>query len=138
MDRDGRISREKFAKLNRSLKVDLNKYVKGQSLGRVTKLTLPNNVTDASMMNEVLAYRLYRDARVPAPRTAYAKVFVTVPGKYERKYSGLYSMSEAVDKQFAERHFGTRPGRSSSQSPRPCSQIWVLTGLLVIRPTIRK
>jgi len=37
-------------------------------------------------------------------------VFVTVPGKHERKYLGLYSMSEAVDKRFAERHFGTKRG----------------------------
>ena len=94
--------------LKRSLKIDLNQYAKGQSLGGVKTLTLQNNVTDASMMNEVLAYRLYRDAGVPAPRTAYAKVFVTVPGKYERKYLGLYSMTEAVDKQFAQRHFGTK------------------------------
>ena len=96
--------------LKRPLKVDLNKYAKGQSLGDVTTLTLQNNVTDASMMNEVLAYRLYRDAGVPAPRTAYAKVFVTVPGKHERKYFGLYSMTEAVDKDFAKRHFGTKQG----------------------------
>jgi spore coat protein H len=96
--------------LKRSLKIDLNKYVKGQSLGRLTTLTLQNNVTDASMMNEVLAYRLYRDAGVPAPRTDYARVFVSVPGKYERQYLGLYTMTEAVDKQFAERHFGTKRG----------------------------
>ncbi len=96
--------------LKRSFKIQLTKYAKGQSLGSVRTLTLQNNVTDASMMNEVLAYRLYRDAGVPAPRTAYARVFVTVPGKHERKYFGLYSMSEAVDKQFAERHFGTRRG----------------------------
>jgi len=96
--------------LKRSLKIDLNKYAMGQSLGGVRTLALQNNVTDASMMNEVLAYRLYRDAGVPAPRTAYAKVFVTVPGKYDREYFGLYSMVEAVDKQFAERHFGTKRG----------------------------
>jgi hypothetical protein len=96
--------------VKRPLKIDLNQYAKGQSLGRVRTLTLQNNVTDASMMNEVLAYRLYRDAGVPAPRTAYARVFVTVPGKYEWKYLGLYSMTEAVDKQFTERHFGTKKG----------------------------
>lgn len=96
--------------LKRSLKVQLNKYVKGQSLDGVTTLNLQNNVTDVSMMNEVLAYRLYRDAGVPAPRTAYARVFVTVPGKHDRQYLGLYSMSEAVDKKFAERHFGTKRG----------------------------
>lgn len=96
--------------LKRSLKIDLNKYAKDQGLGDVKTLTLQNNVTDASLMNEVLAYRLYRDAGVPAPRTAYARVFVTVPGKYERKYFGLYSMTEAVDKRFAERHFRTKRG----------------------------
>lgn len=96
--------------LKRSLKIDLNKYVQGQSLGDVITMTLQNNVTDASLMNEVLALRLYRDAGVPAPRTAYARVFVTVPGTYERKYFGLYSMVEAVDKKFAERHFGTKRG----------------------------
>ncbi|MBI4323826.1 MAG: CotH kinase family protein, partial [Chloroflexi bacterium] len=96
--------------LKRSLKIQLNKYAKGQGLGNVRTLTLQNNVTDASLMNEVLAYRLYRDAGVPAPRTAYAKVFVTVPGKFDRQYFGLYSLSEAVDKQFAERHFGTKRG----------------------------
>ncbi len=96
--------------LKRSLKVELNHYAKGQSLGDVRTLTLQNNVTDASLMNEVLAYRLYRDAGVPAPRTAYAKVFVSVPGKHDRQYFGLYSLSEAVDKRFAERHFGTKRG----------------------------
>jgi spore coat protein H len=96
--------------LKRSFKIVLNHYAKAQSLGGVTTLALQNNVTDASLMNEVLAYRLYRDAGVPAPRTAYARVFVSVPGKHERKYFGLYSMTEAVDKRFAERHFGTKRG----------------------------
>jgi hypothetical protein len=96
--------------LKRSLKIETDKYVKGQNLGGVKALTLQNNVTDPSLMNEVLAYRLYRDAGVPAPRTAYARVFVTVPGKHEREYFGLYSMSEAVDKAFAERQFGTKHG----------------------------
>ncbi|MCX8107688.1 MAG: CotH kinase family protein, partial [Verrucomicrobiae bacterium] len=94
----------------RSFKIQLNRYNKGQSLDGVTTLNLQNNVTDPTMMNEVLAYRLYRDAGVPAPRTAYAKVFVTVLGRYDRKYFGLYSMTEAVDKKFAERRFGTKKG----------------------------
>ena len=101
---------ESRASLKRSLKVELNKYAKGTGLGDVKMLTLQNNVTDASFMNEVLAYRLYRDGGVPAPRTAYARVFVTVPGKFERKYFGLYSLAEAVDKHFAQQHFGTKRG----------------------------
>ncbi len=47
---------ESRGSLKRSLKVDLRKFVNGQRLGDVTMLTLQNNVTDASWMNEVLAY----------------------------------------------------------------------------------
>jgi len=48
--------------LKRSLKIDIGKYGNWRSLGDVRMLTLQNNVTDGSLMNEVLAYRLYRDA----------------------------------------------------------------------------
>lgn len=101
---------ESRGSLKRSLKIDFNKYVKGQKLGDVDGLTLQNNVTDGSWMNEVLSYRLYRDAGVPAPRTAYAKVYVTVPDKFDRQYFGLYSLSEDVDRDFEEDRFGTRQG----------------------------
>jgi spore coat protein CotH len=96
--------------IKRSLKIDLNKYVKGQKLAGVTKLNLHNNVTDASWMNEVLSYRLFRDAGVPASRTAYARVYVTVPGQYDKKYFGLYSVVEDVDRHFADERFGSKEG----------------------------
>lgn len=92
----------------RPFKINLDKYQKGLNLGGVTTLNLQNGITDASWMNEVLAYRLFRDADVPAPRTAYARVYVTVPGQYDRKYLGLYSLSENVDQHFADDHFTTK------------------------------
>jgi len=91
---------ESRASLKRPLKIDLNKHVKGQKLAGVATLNLHNNVTDAGMMNEVMSHRLYRDAGVPAPRAAYARVYVTVPGTHDRKYFGLYSLVENVDKNF--------------------------------------
>lgn len=94
----------------RSLKVDLNKYVTGQNLAGLTKLNFHNNVTDASWMNEVLSHRLFRDAGVPAPRTAYARVYVSVVGLYNREYFGLYSLVEDLDKHFAAERFGTKKG----------------------------
>jgi hypothetical protein len=94
----------------RSLKVDVNKYVKGRHLAGVTQLNFHNNVTDASWMNEVLSHRLFRDAGVPAPRTAYARVYITVPGKHNREYLGLYSLVEDIDTPFLEERFGTRKG----------------------------
>jgi hypothetical protein len=61
-------------------------------------------------MNEVLSYRLYRDADVPASRTAYARVFVTVPGKYDHQYLGLYSIVEDIDKDFVEENLSKKKG----------------------------
>jgi spore coat protein CotH len=96
--------------LKRSLKVDLNHFAKGQKLAGVSKLNFHNNVTDASWMNEVLSHRLFRDAGVPAPRTSYARVFLTVRGKYDKEYVGLYSLVEDIDKRFAEENFGAIKG----------------------------
>ena len=64
-----------------SLKVDLNRYVKGQKLAGLTTINFQNNITDVGWMNEVLAYRLYRDAGALAPRTTYAQVYLTVDGQ---------------------------------------------------------
>ena len=93
-----------------SLKVDLNKFVKGQELAGVTTINFQNNITDVGWMNEVLAYRLYRDAGALAPRTAYAEVYLSIEGQPEKRYLGLYSISENVDENFAEARFGTRKG----------------------------
>jgi len=96
--------------LKRSLKVDLNQFVKGQKLAGMSQLNLHNSVRDPSGMNEAVAYRLFRDGGVPAPRTAFAKVYVTVPGKHERQYFGLYNLVEDVGSSFAEEHFGDKKG----------------------------
>jgi spore coat protein H len=94
----------------RSLKIDLNEYVKGQKLAGLSTINLHNAITDGSWMNEVLSYRLFRDAGVPAPRTAYARVYITVDGKWEKKYIGLYELVENVDKTFSEEHYDGAQG----------------------------
>lgn len=96
--------------MKRSLKVDLDHFASDQHLAGVAKFNLHSCVTDASLMNEVLAYRLYRDAGVPAARTAYARVYVTVPGQHERKFAGLYSLVENVDAMFIHRRFEGKKG----------------------------
>lgn len=106
-----------------SLKVDLNKYVKGQKLAGVTTLNFQNNITDVGWMNEVLAYRLYRDAGALAPRTAYAQVYLTVEGQPER-YLGLYSISENVDDNFFEERFGTKKGAIFKPSTQDLFTDW--------------
>jgi spore coat protein H len=96
--------------IKRSLKLDLNRTVKGQKLAGMVQLNLHNSVRDPSGMNEAIAYRGFRDAGVPAPRTAFAKVHVTVPGKHERRYFGLYNLVEDVGSAFLEEHLGAKKG----------------------------
>ena len=96
--------------LKRSLKVDLHEFVKDERLGGLHKLNFHSNVTDTSWMNEVLSHRLYRDGGVVAPRTAYARVSVTVPGVHDRHYVGLYSLVENIDSAFERMHYKTDKG----------------------------
>lgn len=96
--------------LKRSFKIDLNQFVKGQKLAGISQLNLHNSVRDPSGMNEAIAYRLFRDGGVPAPRTAYAKVFVTVPGKHDRRYFGLFNLIEDVGGSFDKERFGSSEG----------------------------
>lgn len=93
-----------------SLKIDLNKHVKGQKLAGVSTLNFHNAITDPSFMNEPMAYRLYRDAGVAAPRTAYVRVYITVKGQMDRRYAGLYWLTENVDSNFVRSHFTTAGG----------------------------
>ena len=91
---------EGVAKGKVSLKLDFAEYVKGQKLGTLKKLNLHSNITDASSMNEVLAFQLFREAGVPAPRTSYARVYLTVQGRPQHAYAGLFSIVENPDEEF--------------------------------------
>lgn len=104
--------------IKRSIKLDLNRFEKANQFAGQTTLNLHNNVMDASWMNEGLGYRLFRDAGVPASRSSYARVHVTVPGKYDRHYFGLYSIVEEVDKTFAKSRFGSNKGAILKPSTR--------------------
>ncbi|MDR2981373.1 MAG: CotH kinase family protein [Puniceicoccales bacterium] len=91
-------------------KVNTNEFVKKQKIGEVSAFSLRNNINDPSALQEVLAYQLYREAGVPSPRTSYARVYLTVPGKYEKQYLGLYSVVENINKTFAKEHYESKDG----------------------------
>lgn len=92
----------------RPLKVDLNKFAKGQKLGDADGFTFNNLINDYSCLSDALAYELYRAAGVPASRTAYAYVSASVNGQWTRKPLGLYAMIEPVDETFALERFGSK------------------------------
>ena len=53
-----------------------------------------------------MSYAIYRGAGIPACRTAFASVYLTVEGKFENEYLGNYTIVEQVDKQFLAHRFG--------------------------------
>lgn len=96
--------------LKRSFKVDLDKYDDEARFHGLKSLTLNCGVMDTTKSRESLAYSIYRAAGVPAPRTAFAEVSVTVPGKYDKEHAGLYTLVEGVDKNFLKLHYKTDAG----------------------------
>ncbi len=91
--------------LKKSLKLDLNKHVQEQRLDGLTMLNLHCGVSDLSQAREALSYAFFRDAGVPAPRTSFAELTLTVPGKYDKEFVGVYTLVEQVNKGFLKQHF---------------------------------
>ncbi|MDP6795365.1 MAG: CotH kinase family protein, partial [Verrucomicrobiota bacterium] len=94
----------------KSFKIDFNRFVKGQKFLGLTKLNLNNNVLDPSQIREALAYRLWRKLELPGSKTTFARVTLTVPGRYDKKLLGLYVVVEQVNGPFLEERFGTDKG----------------------------
>ena len=60
-----------------SLKLRFDKYVEDQTLGGVLeRMTLNNGIQDPSLINTCLAYQVFADAGLPAPRCNFATVSV--------------------------------------------------------------
>ena len=97
--------------LRRPLKIDLDHFDdNAPRLHGQRKLNLGNGVTDAGRAREALAFAVYRAAGIPASRTAYAELTLTVPGKYNKELVGLYTVIEQVDKTFLKAHFKSAKG----------------------------
>ena len=96
--------------LKRPLKIDFDRYVEKQRFLGLRKLNLQNNATDPTQLREAVSYKAYRDAGVPASRTCFARVYLTIPGRLDGEYLGLYTIAEQVDRDFLRRNFGSRKG----------------------------
>ena len=92
----------------RSFKVDLNKFSDGQKLGGMDEFNFHNLINDRSYLSDALSCEFFREAGVPAPRTAYAWLTVSVEAKWTNQPLGLYAMIEPVDGDFARRWFGSK------------------------------
>ncbi len=95
----GRIGSFRDLSAKAAFKIDINRFVDGQTLHGLEKLTLNNMVVDCSFAKERLAFAAFAALGIPAPRAGYA--WVTVNGE---PY-GLYLNVETPDDVFLARHY---------------------------------
>ena len=96
--------------IKKSIKIDLDRMGGEGKFGGSKTINLHCEVTDPSKFREAFGYELYRNAEVPAPRTAGAEVRLTVPGKYDKELLGYYTLVEDIGKSFLRDRFGTDKG----------------------------
>ena len=82
-----------------AFKLDFNRDWPGASFRGLESMTLNNMVQDDSRIHEVIAYDIFAQMNVPAPRTAYAWV------KVNGADYGFYLNLEAVDKVWRKQHY---------------------------------
>lgn len=83
---------------NLKLKTDL--YGAKGSLDGDKTINLSAGPVDPARMRESLSFAVFRAAGVPAPRTAYVEVSLTVPELHANTFVGVYTMIENVNKGF--------------------------------------
>ena len=88
-----------------SLKLRFDKYINDQTLGGVMeRMTLNNAIQDDSFIRTCMAFQVFADAGLPAPRCNFATVSVN------GKDLGLYVHVEEIKTPFLERHFVNAQG----------------------------
>ncbi len=87
-----------------ALKLSLDEFGGSAELRGLQNLTLNNMVQDPSLVNERVAYRLFRAMGVPAPRTAHVALYLN------GEYRGLYLHVESPDERFLARWFENAEG----------------------------
>jgi spore coat protein CotH len=96
--------------LKRNFKIELDHYDKDQRYQGLKTINLNAGAMDPTRGREALSFAVFRAAGVPAPRTAYAAVTLTVPGKYDHEFLGLYTLIEQVDRTFLKDRFKNNKG----------------------------
>ena len=92
------------------LKLKFDHFVEDQYFHGIKTLSLSSNAVDPSLMRETLGFAFFRDAGLPASRTCFALIYLTVDGIYDNELLGLYTAIEEIDKDFLHRQFGTTKG----------------------------
>ena len=94
----------------RSFKVDFARHDPEQSFFGMKRLNLHNNIMDLTNVRQALAFPVFQRAGVPACRTAFAEVRLTIDGEMADELLGVYTIVEDVDERFLKRHFADPTG----------------------------
>lgn len=97
-----------YTTFKKPYKIDLARTRKTQNLAGIGTLNLGNLNADYSCISDSLAYEFFRQSGVPAPRTAYARVLLTVEGRFNHRPLGLYVTVENPDASWAREVFQAR------------------------------
>ncbi len=87
-----------------ALSLKFNEFVTGQEFHGLSKIALNNSAQDTSLVRELLAAELYRDAGIPACRVTHVRV------QLNGRDLGFYVLAEAINKSFLKRAFGSAAG----------------------------
>lgn len=87
-----------------AMTLHFSKWVKGRRVFGIRRLHLNNSVQDPAYLNEYVGGTLFRDAGVPTPRSAWARV------RLGDRDLGLYVLKEAFEEEFLQTFFGSSDG----------------------------
>ena len=96
--------------LKRNLKIKIDWTDDDQHYSGVKTLNMNAGGLDPTKLRDALGYAVFRKGGVPAPRTTFAELTLTVPGKYDREPLGLYTVVEQVNKSFLKDRFSSKKG----------------------------
>ena len=107
----GESSYDFYPGVKKSFRIKFDKFKKKQDYNGLFEINLTNNFKDPSMMREKIYLDLLRKNGLPAPRSAYAKVYIN------DKFWGFYLVTENIDDVFLERTFNESKGNLYQGEP---------------------
>lgn len=81
-------------------RIKLNEFVRGQKIDGMASFSLSNAWNDPSFVREKAYYEMAAAAGLKSPRSSFADLYIN------DEYYGLYVLSEVVNGDFLENHFG--------------------------------
>jgi spore coat protein H len=87
-----------------SMKLKFDEYEPEQRFAGLKRLNFNSMLYDDSLMRERLAYRMFREMGVAAPRAAHARLIINGEDQ------GVFSLVEEVDGRFTKNHFAEGDG----------------------------